>query len=307
MNESIIQVQKLSHRYTSQWAIRDISFEINQPGVYGLLGSNGAGKSTTMNILCGIMRPSEGSVTIDGIDLLAHPEEAKCHIGYLPQKPPLYMELTVGEYLDHCARLHYLSHKEARKAVDEVLGICSIAHFKKRLLKSLSGGYQQRVGIAQAIIHNPDFIVLDEPTNGLDPNQILDIRRLIKQLGQEHVVLFSSHILSEVQAACDHVQMIEKGKKVFEGTIYEFDNYIRPSSLFVSLAAAPEVEELKSNIPELLSAEKLDKTAYRLHFSDVQEAVERVVEISYSHQWQLEEIYVERNALDLVFAELSKK
>lgn len=306
MNESIISVQNLSHRYTTQWAVRDINMEIAQNGIYGLLGSNGAGKSTTMNILCGVLRQTEGEVFIRGIDIRQQPELAKCHIGFLPQKPPLHPDLTVEEYLSYCAKLHYIPKGERGKAITKALERCNISHFRKRLLRNLSGGYQQRVGIAQAIIHEPDFVVLDEPTNGLDPNQILDVRRLIKEVAEEHTVLLSTHILSEVQAICDHIYMIEKGKMVFNGTVSEFDNYIVPTTLIVTLAANPPAEALRE-IRDVLSVEKLENSQYRLQFTDITEAIEQVVEISVARGWGVEEIYPEKSSLDEVFAELSKK
>ena len=219
MEQSILKVENLSHRYSVQWAIRDINFEITQNGVYGLLGSNGAGKSTTMNIICGVLKQTEGNVFIKGIDMRDNPVEAKRHIGFLPQKPPLHTDLTVEEYLTYCARLRQIARAEEGKVVDEVLARCGISHFRKRLIHNLSGGYQQRVGIAQAIIHRPDFVVLDEPTNGLDPNQILEIRHLIKAIAEECTVVLSTHILSEVQATCNYIRMIGQGTLVFSGTV----------------------------------------------------------------------------------------
>lgn len=256
MNESILKIENLSHRYSVQWAIRDINFEINKNGIYGLLGSNGAGKSTTMNIICGVLKQTEGSVSIKGIDMRKDPVQAKRHIGFLPQIPPLHPDLTVEEYLVHCANLRYVPKNDVNKAVDEVTVRCGISHFKKRLIRNLSGGYQQRLGIAQAIIHNPDFVVFDEPTNGLDPNQIVEIRHLIKEIAQERTVILSTHILTEVQATCDHIYMIEQGSLVFSGSVDEFDNYIEPNSLLLSLLANPGTEELRL-IPGITGVEEL--------------------------------------------------
>ncbi|WP_059026329.1 ABC transporter ATP-binding protein [Gabonibacter massiliensis] len=306
MEETIVKVENLSHRYSVQWAIRDINFEIARNGIYGLLGSNGAGKSTTMNIMCGVQKQTEGSVIIKGIDMREHPVEAKRHIGFLPQKPPLHPDLTVEEYLVHCANLRYIPGKEVKKAVAEVMGRCGISHFRKRLIRNLSGGYQQRVGIAQAIVHNPDFVVLDEPTNGLDPNQIVEIRHLVKEIAEDRTVILSTHILPEVQATCDYIRMIEQGSLVFSGTVDEFDNYIMPSSVLVSLIAMPAVDDLQA-IPGVLKVDELGGTRYRLHFSDAQEAMEKVVEISMTRGWRLNEIYLEKSSLDAIFAELSKK
>ncbi len=306
MEKSIVKIENLSHRYSVQWAVRDINFEISQNGIYGLLGSNGAGKSTTMNIICGVLKQTEGNVFIKGIDMRENPVEAKRHIGFLPQKPPLQMDLTVEEYLIYSANMRLMSDSEARKAVGDVMERCGITHFQKRLIRNLSGGYQQRVGIAQAIIHRPDLVVLDEPTNGLDPNQIVEIRNLIKEIARDCTVVLSTHILSEVQATCDYIRMIEQGSLVFAGSVDEFDNYIIPNTIMVNLVAMPPVEELQS-LPGVLRVEELGGMKYRLQFSDAQEVMERVVETSVARGWRLTEINLERSSLDAIFAELSKK
>ena len=200
MEEAIVKVEHLSHRYSVQWAIRDIDFEITKNGIYGLLGSNGAGKSTTMNIMCGVLKQTEGDVFIKGVSVSKNPVEAKRHIGFLPQVPPLHPDLTVEEYLEYCAELRHIPDREVKKANKEVMERCGISHFAKRVIHNLSGGYQQRVGIAQAIIHKPELVIFDEPTNGLDPNQIVEVRHLIKEIAQERTVILSTHILTEVQA-----------------------------------------------------------------------------------------------------------
>ena len=306
MEEVIVKVENLSHRYSVQWAVRDINFEILKNGIYGLLGSNGAGKSTTMNIMCGVLKPTRGNVFIKGINTRENPVEAKRHIGFLPQQPPLHVDLTVEEYLEYCASLRHIPGKQIHKAVIEVMGKCGISHFQKRLIRNLSGGYQQRVGIAQAIIHKPEFVVLDEPTNGLDPNQIMEIRHLVKEIAEERTVVLSTHILSEVQATCKYIRMIEQGSLVFSGTVEEFDNYITPSSVCVSLITRPSVEELRT-IPGVLQVEELGGTRFRLHFVNAQEMMEKVVEISMTRDWRLNEIYLEKSSLDTIFAKLSKK
>ena len=259
-----------------------------------------------MNIMCGVLRQSEGDVYIKGISMSKNPVEAKRHIGFLPQNPPLHMDLTVTEYLEYCAALRYIPDREIPQAVKKVLERCGISHFSKRLLRNLSGGYQQRVGIAQAIIHNPDFVVLDEPTNGLDPNQILDVRHLIKEIAEEHTVLISTHILSEVQAVCDHIRMIEQGRLVFAGTVEEFDNYIVPDSLFVSLMAMPAIEDLK-RVPGVLDVEELGGPDYRIKYKDFQEVTERLVEASSARCWGLTELRQEKSSMNDIFAELSRK
>ena len=306
MDVAIVKVENLSHRYSSQWAIQDINFEINQTGVLGLLGSNGAGKSTTMNIMCGVLKQNRGEVYINGVSLRENPVEAKKHIGFLPQKPPLHLDLNVDEYLTHCAYLRSVEPKHIKAAVDEAKSKCGIMHFSKRLVRNLSGGYQQRLGIAQAIVHNPKFVVLDEPTNGLDPNQIVEIRNLVKEIAEERAVMLSTHILPEVQVTCNQIRMIESGKMVFSGTMDEFDNYIKPDSLVVLMNAPPSESELRA-IPGIVSVENLTEKRFRLHFDTTDMITERVIETSVANGWHLQEINLEKSSLDVIFAKLSGK
>jgi len=306
MNEPIVSVRGLSHRYSVQWAVRDINFDLTKNGIYGLLGANGAGKSTIMNIMCGVIKQTDGEIFIKGINMGEHPEKAKRHIGFLPQQPPLQNDLTVTEFLIHAANIRLMDSSKVKAAVAEVMDKCGIAHFSKRLIRNLSGGYQQRVGIAQAIIHKPDFVVLDEPTNGLDPNQILEVRGLIKEIAEERTVVLSTHILQEVQALCDHIWMINEGSMIFSGTMDEFDNHIVPNTLVVSLVAAPGVEELMA-VPGVLAVEPLGGIRYQIRFNDAQDLIERLVETSVQRNWRLIEIAVEKNSLETVFAELTKK
>lgn len=306
MEKSIVSVKNLSHQYSVQWAVKDISFEINEKGVTGLLGSNGAGKSTTMNIICGVLNQTQGDVFINGVNLREDPVEAKKNIGFLPQQPPLYTDLTVGEYLRHAAFLRLVEPDKVDEAVDLALEKCSITHFRDRLIKNLSGGYQQRVGIAQAIVHNPQFVVLDEPTNGLDPNQIVDIRNLIRDIAKHHAVLLSTHILSEVQAICDNIYMIESGKLVFSGTMEEFDNYVAPESFIVEFANSPSKEVLE-NLTENNGIEALEDGSYRIFLKDDISITEKYIQESVKQNWNLKNIYVERASLSEIFAQLSGK
>jgi ABC-2 type transport system ATP-binding protein len=306
MIESIVKVENLSHRYSVQWALKEVDFEISGRGIYGLLGSNGAGKSTIMNIICGVLKQTKGNVMIKGINMRENPTEAKKHIGFLPQKPPLHPDLTVEEYLVHSANLRMIPGREVQSAIDSVLERCSLTHFRKRLIKNLSGGYQQRVGIAQAIIHNPDLVVLDEPTNGLDPNQTIEIRNLVKEIAKERTVILSTHILSEVQATCDHIRMVEEGQVVFSGTVGDFDNYIESDSIYVSLIETPAPEKLLQ-IDGVTDAEYLGNTGYRIKFNGNREVIERIVLSSVTNNWRLDEIHLEKSSMDKIFAELSKK
>lgn len=306
MLPSIVRIDQLSHRYSVQWAVKDISLEIKNPGIYGLLGANGAGKSTTMNIMCGVLRQTHGEVYIKGINLREHPVEAKKHIGFLPQHPPLTTELTVEEFLTYCANLRLMPATKISKAVNEVMKKCQIAHFRKRLISNLSGGYQQRVGIAQAIIHRPDFVVLDEPTNGLDPNQILEVRGLIREIAEERTVVLSTHILQEVQALCDTIWMINEGKMVFSGSLQEFNSYIQPNTLTVSLKNSPGREGLLS-VDGVDSVEELDEKRYRLSYSNADQATENLVAASYHNNWGLRELSIDKSSLDSIFSELTRK
>ena len=306
MEKAIVKVEHLSHRYSAQWAIRDINFEINQKGVVGLLGSNGAGKSTTMNIICGVLNQTEGEVYINGISLSEHPVEAKQNIGFLPQKPPLYGDLNVDEYLTYCANLRLMDEKQVKTAVEEAKRRCGIAHFSHRLIRNLSGGYQQRVGIAQAIVHNPAFVVFDEPTNGLDPNQIVEIRELVKEIAKDRSVLLSTHILSEVQATCDYIRMIENGQVVFSGTIDEFDNYIEPDTFVAEFENKPIVEEL-ARVRGIIRVIPLTESRFRFRFEGGRDVMQRVIETSVANGWGLSEITLEKISLDEIFAQLSGK
>lgn len=304
MKNPIVKVEHLSHRYSVQWAIRDINFEINQRGIMGLLGSNGAGKSTTMNIICGVLKQTEGNVFIDGINLRENPVDAKKNVGFLPQKAPLHLDFTVDEYLTYCADLHMVDKKQVKAAVDEAKARCGITHFSKRVLRNLSGGYQQRVGIAQAIVHKPKFVVLDEPTNGLDPNQITEVRHLIKEIAEERSVLLSTHILSEVQATCRNIKMIENGQMIFSGSIEEFDNYIQPNTLLVELDTPPMECDLL--LPGISKVENLSERRFRLRYDGDQDTAKRVAETCVSRGWGLIELVIEKSSLDAIFAQLSK-
>ncbi|MDR6785704.1 ABC-2 type transport system ATP-binding protein [Pedobacter africanus] len=301
---SILRIEGLSHRYSSSWAVRDINMEISQNGITGLLGSNGAGKSTTMNIICGVLNQTEGSVLVNGFDIRTQPELAKKQIGFLPQTPPLYTDLTIDEYLTYCAELRFIEKSKIKAAVAEVKERCGIAHFSSRLIHNLSGGYRQRVGIAQAIIHKPGLVVLDEPTNGLDPNQLIEARKLIKEISLDCAVLLSSHILSEIHLLCKEIVMIEGGRIVFADSMDAFDNYVQPNSLIVKMENPPMIEELLK-IQGVTKAEVLTNKETRVYFDGDEEITERLVAASLQHKWQLREISLEKSLLDDIFKQLS--
>ena len=214
----MIEVNNLVKRYGDHTAVDHLSFKIEKGKIYGFLGPNGAGKSTTMNIITGYIASTEGTVSIDGHDILEEPEKARKCIGYLPEQPPLYFDMTVLEYMRFAADLKKIPKNKKNEMIEEVMDRVKITDMKNRLIKNLSKGYRQRVGLAQAILGYPDVIILDEPTVGLDPKQIIEIRDLIKDLRQKHTVILSSHILSEVSAVCDYVLIISHGKLVASDT-----------------------------------------------------------------------------------------
>ncbi len=305
MDRPIVKVEGLSHRYAVQWALRNIDLEIGETGIYGLLGSNGAGKSTLMNILCGVLTQTRGEVWINGVNTGENPVGAREFIGFLPQKPPLHGDLTVGEYLRYTAILRRMPGRAIGPAIDRVVEKCGIGDFRKRLLRNLSGGYQQRVGIAQAIIHDPSLVVLDEPTNGLDPNQIVEVRRLIGDIAQKRTVILSTHILSEVQAVCDHIYMVEQGGIVFRGTVEEFDGYIAPNALVAGFFEPPAMDELLV-LDGIAGGEELSGGSFRLRYTDARKAMDAIVGASAAGGWGLREMWVEKPSMDSVFAALSK-
>ena len=226
----MLEVTNLSKRYGQKQAIDGISFSIRQGEAVGFLGVNGAGKSTTMNILTGYLSASDGEVVIDGVDILTEPLKAKAKIGYLPEQPPLYPEMTVQEYLDFVAELKGVKHAQRKQQVLAAAHRTGLEEVLPRVIRSLSKGYRQRVGIAQALLGSPQLIILDEPTVGLDPAQVIEIRNLIRELGKAHTVILSSHILSEVQAVCQQVLILSKGRLVAVGSPEELGETLNPGS-----------------------------------------------------------------------------
>ena len=237
----MIEVRNLTKKYGDHFAVQDISFSLEKGKIYGLLGPNGAGKSTTMNIMTGYIAATSGEVIIEGHDIFKEAEEAKKHIGYLPEIPPLYMDMTVWEYLFTVADLKGVPKSERKSMIGDVMEKVMITNMKDRLIKNLSKGYRQRVGLAQALLGSPEILILDEPTVGLDPKQILEIRDLIKELGKEHTVILSSHILSEVRAVCDYVLIISHGKLVASDTLENLTSLMQgQNSLIVTVKSSKE-------------------------------------------------------------------
>ncbi len=301
-----VEATELTRAYGSRAVVQEVSFNLNKGEVLGFLGPNGAGKSTTMKMLTGNLAPTSGTVKICGIDMMENPKEAKALIGYLPEQPPLYKELTVDEFLALAARLHRVSSGQIKKAVQHAKERCGLTDMSKRLIDHLSKGYQQRVGIAQAIIHNPMVVILDEPTIGLDPIQIRDIRALIKELGGEHSVILSTHILPEVEIICDHVQIIHKGQLVFNGSINVLKEQREGNRLLVGLRNAPTPDELL-RVPGIESIEPLPNGLLRVHHSGGDSPAESLVHAANVNQWGLYRINPDQTSLEEVFVQLTQQ
>ncbi|MBE5899143.1 MAG: ATP-binding cassette domain-containing protein [Lachnospiraceae bacterium] len=252
----MIEIRNLTKKYGNHIAVDDISLDIKPGKVYGFLGPNGAGKSTTMNIITGYLAPTSGEVKIDGHDIYKEPEEAKACIGYLPEIPPLYVDMKVEEYLEFVAELKKVSKDNIKKEVERVINLTRINDVSSRIINNLSKGYRQRVGMAQAIIGSPKIIILDEPTVGLDPNQIKEVRDLIKSLAGDHTVILSSHILSEISETCSHVFIINKGKIIANNSIETLSNYFN-SKQVLEIVAKGDLNKCKEVIEKIEDIESV--------------------------------------------------
>lgn len=300
---TLLSAKALSRYYGSHRAVHNVSFDINKGEVLGFLGPNGAGKSTTMQMLTGNLAPNNGEIIINGFDLLEQPKQAKAQIGYLPEQPPLYKELTVTEYLRFCAQLNHIAKHKVATATTSVIERCNLEQVSKRLIGNLSKGYQQRVGIAQAIIHSPAVVILDEPTSGLDPIQIHEIRLLIREVASEHSVILSSHILPEIQALCDRVQIIHQGELLLNDTIDGLGQQMQTSCLLVKMKAPPPVDSLQS-LGGVISVDALSENQFRLDFQPEQNPTEELLSKAVSQHWQLIELNPEQHSLEDVFMKL---
>lgn len=304
MTTVTIEASELTRTYGNNTVVRDVSFSLSQGEVLGFLGPNGAGKSTTMKMLTGNLAPTAGSVNICGIDIIENPKAAKALIGYLPEQPPLYKELTVDEMLALAGRLHGVTRKHLKKAVEIAKQRTGLTEMSGRLIDNLSKGYQQRVGIAQAIIHNPMVVILDEPTVGLDPIQIRDIRALIKELGGEHSVILSTHILPEVEMVCDHVQIIHKGQLVFNGSIDVLKQQRQGNKLLLGLNNAPALNEIEK-ISGVVSVTAIQDGLLRVQYAVGENPAERIVEMAVKKKWGLHQITPDQTSLEEVFVQLT--
>ncbi|PCI06648.1 MAG: ABC transporter ATP-binding protein [Gammaproteobacteria bacterium] len=297
---SLISVTNLTRHYGDFCAVNNISFELAVGDILGFLGPNGAGKTSTMQMLSGNLAPTLGEISINGVDLLDQPKAAKASLGYLPENPPLYKDMTVSEYLTFCAHLHAVKKQQITSVCDSAIERCGLGDVGKRLIQNLSKGYQQRVGIAQAILHSPPVIILDEPTVGLDPIQILEIRQLIKTLGENHGIILCTHILPEVQAVCNRVQIINAGELVYRADIADMLN--RQSTRY-EITLSPDI-----TLPTLTthtvftSIEKVNENRYIID-SDLN--ADKLIEYIVSQQWGLSTFNQHHTSLEQIFIELT--
>ena len=310
----MIEISHLTKRYGEHLAVSDLSFTVDSGQIYGFLGPNGAGKSTTMNIMTGCLSATEGSVRIDGHDIFEEPNQAKKLIGYLPEQPPLYMNETPEEYLRFVGEAKGLRGNELERQMDEVISQTGIDEVAHRRISALSKGYRQRVGIAQALLGNPKVIILDEPTVGLDPIQIIEIRDLIKELGQTHTVIFSSHILSEVQAICDQIIMIAKGKLVAFDTPENLEKHLLSPNevVLTSDDSAAEIRVLLEGVDHITDL-TLEETGTGLVTARIKTDLSNVYDLSRSvfsafaaSGKALLELTVKKANLEDIFLELAE-
>ena len=305
-----VSVQDLCRDFGDYTAVRDVNLELKRGEVLGLLGPNGAGKTSTLRMLTGNLAPSGGSISICGVDLLDQPRDAKAYIGYLPENNPLYFDMYVREYLQFVAGIHGLDNKSNR--VKDLIEMTGLGKEQHKLIGALSKGYKQRVGLAQAMIHDPDILILDEPTSGLDPNQIVEIRHLIKELGKEKTVILSSHILSEVEATCDRILIISKGKIVANGSSMDLrkqaeGNELLAIQLEVNGNADKNPSSALENLSTVMSVESIDgKENYYLVQSKPATSSKRAVfDLCVENKWYLLEMKAQETKLEDVFRELT--
>lgn len=308
----MIEVENLVKKYGSNIAVDHLTFHVEKGQIYGFLGPNGAGKSTTMNIMTGYLAATEGSVKINGFDILTQPEEAKKCIGYLPELPPLYLDMTVREYLMFAAGLKKIKKDDRKNQITEIMEMTKIDDVSERLIKNLSKGYKQRVGLAQAILGYPEVIILDEPTVGLDPKQIIEIRDLIRKLGETHTIILSSHILSEVSAICDHIMIISGGKLVASDSPEGLQKLMSGTAdlKLTVLSGLEQLQKIISTIPDIrefsCTEGKEDGTADISIETDSQVDIRKEVALALAEQ-KIPVLYMAREAKSLedIFLELT--
>ena len=302
---NLIEVENLSRYYGKYCVVNNISFTLSKGEVVGFLGPNGAGKTTTMQMLSGNLAPSSGLIKINGFDLLNAPLKAKRSLGYLPDIPSLYKDLTVQEFLHYCAQLQGITKQAIYPIIDKTVERCSLQTVSKRLIANLSKGFQQRVGIAQAILHNPEVIILDEPTVGLDPIQIKEIRALIKELGKDHGIILSTHILPEVQETCSHVQIINNGKIILNESIFELNRTMTQGCLQV-ITRTPVDNTILLAIPYVTRIEEIAHNRHNIHYSMKGNPTHQIAETIIAKGWGLEEMTPIKKSMEDIFLALTQ-
>ncbi len=303
-SEVLVEVSGVSRSYGHIQAVKALSFAICRGEVLGLLGPNGAGKTTTMQIVSGTLAADCGTVRIAGHDLLQEPRAAKAALGYLPEQAPLYHELTVDEYLHYCAALKRVPRAERRRRCELAKERCGLTGVGTRLIGNLSKGFQQRVGLAQAIIHMPPVIVLDEPTIGLDPIQIREVRDFVRELGREHAVMLSSHILPEVQASCDRVLILNSGTPVLSDTLEGLARHMRSTTLLVGFRRRPQLSALE-RLPGITAVQPEGANHVRVLHDPADDPGEAIACLAAEHDWGLYEMHPQHSSLEQIFMELA--
>ncbi|WP_276496181.1 gliding motility-associated ABC transporter ATP-binding subunit GldA [Pontibacter litorisediminis] len=302
-----VEVKNLTKIYGAQRAVDDISFTVEQGQILGFLGPNGAGKSTTMKIATCYLPPSAGTVLVAGHDVVQDPIAVRRNVGYLPEHNPLYLDMYVHEYLQFVASVYGLKGKLGRARVQEMVELCGLTLEQGKKIGALSKGYRQRVGLAQALVHDPQVLILDEPTTGLDPNQIVEIRSLIKQIGQNKTVIFSTHIMQEVTAICDRVVIINRGKLVANSDVASLQKGGRDEKVtLVEFEAPVEIEALQS-IPGVLQVELSQSHTYRITSSKEADVRSNVFRLAAERNWPLVGLKQEESSLEQVFQQLTRE
>jgi ABC-2 type transport system ATP-binding protein len=300
----LLQVEGLGRRYGGNQVVEAVDFTLARGQILGFLGPNGAGKSTTLRMLAGVLAPDAGRIVVNGFDLIDQPRQAKQALGYLPEQAPLYRELTVDEQLYYSARLHRLDRAASGPAVAGVKQRCGLLDVGRRLIGNLSRGYRQRVGIAQALLHDPPLLILDEPTSGLDLIQARELRTLIRELGREHGVILSTHLLADVQAACTHVQIMRGGRLAYTSALADLHQQQHPSRrLRIGLRAPPPDAEL-ARLPTVSRIETMGDGRYRLHHTAGAALTDALIEQAHAGEWGLWEMTPEPAGLEQRFVEL---
>lgn len=307
-----VSVSNLTKKYQTQRAVDNISFEVKTGEVLGFLGPNGAGKTTTMKIITGYMAPSDGDVRINGISVLEDPQKIKPLIGYLPESNPLYHEMQVLEYLEYIGELQNLSKSRIKDRIAEMVKVCGLNVEKHKKIGELSKGYKQRVGLAQALIHDPEILILDEPTTGLDPNQIVEIRNLIREIGREKTVILSTHILPEVEATCDRILIINDGKIVADGTSDSLRKRAQGQEILkVGIAEAASKDQVISEFQKLETVGLVDPIKendfmFMINSKDELSSKKSIFEMCVKNNWVLSELTPIETKLEDIFRELTK-